>query len=202
MGQPVGIAGGLALARRARGVAGAVAVAAGSGIAVLSFLALPPTTAAISCLLGWSMLAIAVIDARRFIIPDVLSLPAVVLGLVASGSMLDPLQSHLASTDHLIGTCLGGGALWLVREGYHRLRGRPGLGLGDVKLAAAAGAWTGWELLPQVILLASTAALTYAIGRAIVRREALSAAQRIAFGVFLAPSIWAVWVLHQIAHLE
>jgi leader peptidase (prepilin peptidase)/N-methyltransferase len=196
----VAIAGGSTVLRLAGGAAGAVAIALGSGVAVLSFLALPATTAPISCLLGWGMLAIAAIDARRFVIPDVLSLPAVVLGLLASGSMLDPLESHIVSPDHLIGAFLGCAALWLVREAYRRLRGRQGLGLGDVKLAAAAGAWTGWELLPQVILLASVAALTYAIGRAVARREALSGAQRIAFGVFLAPAVWTVWALHEIAH--
>jgi leader peptidase (prepilin peptidase)/N-methyltransferase len=171
----------------------------GLAIAALSFHAFPLKTALVSCLLGWVMLTVAAIDARCFTIPDVLSLPAIVLGLLASGSMLDPSRSQLVSIDHAIGAVLGGAALWLVREAYARLRGCEGLGLGDVKLAAAGGAWTGWENLADVILLAAAAALIFAITRATIRGESLSATERVAFGAFLAPSIWAVWSLSQLA---
>jgi leader peptidase (prepilin peptidase)/N-methyltransferase len=178
---------------------GANAAAIALGIAALSFHAFPPKTALVSCVLGWVMLTIAAIDARCFTIPDVLSLPAIVLGLLASGSMLDPSRSQLVSVDHAIGAFLGGAALWLVREAYARLRGWHGLGLGDVKLAAAGGAWTGWDNLADVILLAAAGALIFAIVRATIRRESLSGTQRVAFGAFLAPSIWVVWSLSELA---
>jgi leader peptidase (prepilin peptidase) / N-methyltransferase len=73
------------------------------------------------------------------------------------------------------------------------------VGLGDVKLAAAAGAWTGWQHLSDVLLLATTVALGLAVAIAIVRRETLSATSRLAFGVFLAPAIWLVWLLRVLA---
>jgi leader peptidase (prepilin peptidase)/N-methyltransferase len=146
------------------------------------------------------MLAIAAIDARRFMIPDALSLPAIPLGLLASGALLDPLQDDLVILDHLIGAGLGGAGFWLVREAYWRLRQREGLGLGDVKLAAAAGAWVGWEHLPEAVLLAAAAALGVAVGLALVARRALSGRERIPFGAFLAPAIWAVWWLRALAH--
>lgn len=174
-------------------------IAIAVGIAAFSFHAFPPKTAIVSSFLGGVMLAIAAIDARRFTIPDVLSLPTIVLGLLASGSMLDPSRSQLVGIDYAIGAFLGGAALWLVREAYARLRGCEGLGLGDVKLAAAGGAWTGWDDLAGVILLASAAALSFVIVRAIIRRESLSGTERVAFGAFLAPSIWVVWSLSELA---
>src|SRR5262245_3127049 len=170
-------------------------VALGVSITVVSFYALGPKAAVASCLLGWSMLAIAAVDARRFVIPDALSLPAVPVGLLASGYLIDPSMHQLICLDHVIGDGVGGALFWLVREADWRVPGREGLGLGDVELAAAAGAWTGWQHLSEVILFATTVALGLAIAIAIVRRETLSATSRLAFGVFLAPSIWIVWLL-------
>ena len=186
---------------RVVGAAGATAVACGVGIAGVSFYVLSPVTALVSCLLGWAMLAIALVDAQRFTIPDVLSLPAIPAGLLASGYLLDPWSSELVNLDHVIGTCLGGAVFWLVREAYWRLRGREGLGLGDVKLAAVAGAWIGWQSLSDVILLAAALALSLALALGLMRGEALSAAARIPFGCFLAPSIWLVWALAALGRL-
>lgn len=175
--------------------AAATAAVGGIGLAGFSFYAFAPWTAVVSCLLGWAMLAIAAVDARRFTIPDVLSLPAVPAGLLASGYLVDPWNSQLVSLAHVIGACLGGTAFWLVREAYWRWRGREGLGLGDVKLAAAGGAWVGWEHLADVVLLAAAGALSFAIALAVVRRGRLSGGERIPFGAFLAPAIWIVWCL-------
>jgi leader peptidase (prepilin peptidase)/N-methyltransferase len=141
------------------------------------------------------MLAIAVVDARRFIIPDVLSLPAIPAGLLASGRLMDPSVADLVRVDHVIGMLAGGLGLWLVRAAYFRVRRREGLGLGDVKLAAVAGAWIGWQSLSDAILLAAALALSLAIALALVRGRELSAAAKIPFGCFLAPSIWLVWAL-------
>jgi leader peptidase (prepilin peptidase) / N-methyltransferase len=181
---------------RVYGAYGLAALAATLAVAALSFYALAPTAALASCLLGWAMLAIAAIDARRFIIPDALSLPAIVLGLLASGYLLDPASDQPVSLDHVIGACLGGAGFWLVREAYRRVRGREGLGLGDVKLAAAAGAWTGWEHLSDVVLLASATALGFSVLLAVGGRKGLSGRERIPFGTFLAPAIWIAWLIH------
>jgi leader peptidase (prepilin peptidase)/N-methyltransferase len=176
-------------------VPGAMAVGLGLCIMLLSLRAFPPRVALVSCFLGWTMLAIAVIDARRFRIPDVLSLPAIPAGLLASGYLLDPASAHLVDLDRIVGACIGGTGLWLLREIYFRMRGREGLGLGDVKLAAAAGAWTGSDHLSYVLLLAAGLALATVIARAVVQGSGLSGSERIAFGCFLAPSIWVVWAL-------
>jgi leader peptidase (prepilin peptidase) / N-methyltransferase len=172
-----------------------VIVLAAMAVAGFSFAVLPLKVAVVSCLLGWAMLAMAVVDARRFIIPDVLSLPTIPAGLLASGRLMDPSAADLVRIDHVIGMLAGGLGLWLVRAAYFRVRGREGLGLGDVKLAAAGGAWIGWQSLSDAILLAAALALSLAIALALVRGKQLSAAAKIPFGCFLAPSIWLVWTL-------
>ena len=60
---------------------------------------------------------------------------------------------------HLIGGVLGFAAFFLIAWLYRQLREREGLGLGDAKLLAGAGAWLGWAALPSVVLLAACTAL-------------------------------------------
>jgi len=172
-----------------------IVVPAVLAVAAFSFTVFPLKLALVSCLLGWTMLAIAVVDARRFIIPDMLSLPAIPAGLLASGRLLEPSAAEIVRIDHVIGMLAGGLGLWLVRAAYFRVRQREGLGLGDVKLAAVAGAWIGWQSLSDVILLAAALALSLVIALGLVRGKELSAAARVPFGCFLAPSIWLVWAL-------
>ena len=172
-----------------------IVVPAALAIVAFSFAVFPLKFALVSCLLGWTMLAIAVVDARRFIIPDVLSLPAIPAGLLASGRLLEPSVAEIVRIDHVIGMLAGGLGLWLVRAAYFRVRQREGLGLGDVKLAAVAGAWVGWQSLSEVILLAAALALSLVIALGLVRGKELSAAARVPFGCFLAPAIWLVWAL-------
>jgi len=173
----------------------AIVVPAALAIPTFSVAVFPVKVALMSCLLGWTMLAIAVVDARRFIIPDVLSLPAIPAGLLASGRLLEPSAAEIVRIDHVIGMLAGGLGLWLVRAVYFRVRQREGLGLGDIKLAAVAGAWIGWQSLSDVILLAAALALSLVIALGLVRGKELSAAARVPFGCFLAPSIWLVWAL-------
>ena len=97
---------------------------AGMAVAAFSFAALPLKVAVVSCLLGWTMLAIAVVDARRFIIPDVLSLPAIPAGVLASGRLMDGSAADLVRVDHVIGMLAGGLGVWLVRAAYFRVRRR------------------------------------------------------------------------------
>ena len=82
-----------------------------------------------------------------------------------------------------------------IRYGYARLRGRQGLGLGDVKLAFVAGAWLDWMMIPLAIQFAAFAALSVYLLRQLVLRRAVSATSRIPFGLFFAPAIWLCLVL-------
>jgi leader peptidase (prepilin peptidase)/N-methyltransferase len=65
--------------------------------------------------------------------------------------------------------------------------------LGDVKLAAVAGGWTGIDGLGPSLLLACVLALTFVL--MYQRTREVTPATALPFGAFLAPSIWLVWVM-------
>jgi leader peptidase (prepilin peptidase)/N-methyltransferase len=140
------------------------------------------------------MIAIAVVDARRFIIPDDLNIAALALAfinatLVANGSVIEAVAS----------TVLRGGALALAFLGlrviYRQLRKRDGLGLGDVKLAGVAGAWLGWQTMSIAVEIAAVSALIVYLGRQRALGRPLRSISYLPFGLFLAPAIWLGWLI-------
>lgn len=102
-----------------------------------------------------AMIVVAFIDLDHRIIPDVISLPGIVVGLaVAAAGLGPPLEASVA------GVLLGGGFLYAVAVGYERLAGRMGMGGGDIKLMAMIGAFLGWKgVLTTLLLASSTGAL-------------------------------------------
>ena len=149
----------------------------------------------LSSLLALALAALSAIDLEAYRLPDALTLPLTALGLVATPLVLqEPLWWQVASA--LFGFAL----LAAVAFAYAKLRGRPGLGLGDAKLLAAAGAWLGAQALPSVLLLACGSALVGLLIRS-WRTGALSATARIPFGPFLAFGIWLVWLYGPLAAL-
>ena len=84
-----------------------------------------------------------------------------------------------------------------LRVAYFGVRGRHGIGLGDVKLAAVAGAWLGWTTIPVAIEIAALAALAVYVVRQFAGGRVMSATARMPFGLFLAPAIWVGWFLEQ-----
>ena len=173
------------------------ACAALAGVSSVLFLA-SPLEAAVSVLFALVMLAIVWSDLQRFIIPDTLSLPMIPAGLYVSWLFSGPWAVETVQTN-LAAALFGYGAFWLIRWGYKVYAGRTGLGLGDVKLAAAAGAWTGFEGLVNVWLLASFAAIGCVLAVKVFSGANISAGTKIAFGAFLAPAIWIVWFAQQAA---
>jgi leader peptidase (prepilin peptidase)/N-methyltransferase len=94
------------------------------------------------------------------------------------------------------------GAFYGIRTLYRYLRGFEGLGMGDVKLAAAAGAWVGLWALPMVLLMATAAAIsTVALRHFIGDKGTITRTTPIPFGSFLAPPIWVIWFYGQVAPL-
>ena len=84
------------------------------------------------------MLAIAIIDWRHFIIPDWLNVAGGLLALMHAAALDPEAMLHGVAIAIVRGTLLA--LIFLaIRSGYARLRGRQGLGLGDVKLAFVAG---------------------------------------------------------------
>lgn len=97
--------------------------------------------------LGAALLALAVIDLHHRILPDRITLPGIVVGLVASATLL---PSGLASA--VTGTVAGGGLFYLIA-----VLSRGGMGGGDIKLIAMIGAFLGWQAVLLTTLLASVA---------------------------------------------
>lgn len=155
--------------------------------AALSQHSLPAS--AMTALLGWQLLLIAVVDGEHFWLPDQLTLPLLATGMLAA-ALLDGLTLVDAGTGAAAGFIL----LWLTALAYRRVRGREGLGGGDPFLLAAGGAWVGWAGLPSVLLWAAVSGLSIPAARVLLRRP-VSGEDRMPFGVFLALGIWLTWVL-------
>ena len=143
----------------------------------------------ISCALGWTLLTLAWIDARTFRLPDLLTLPLILAGL-AEAAWLAP--DDLA--DRALAAGLAYGVLFLLAWGYRIVRKREGLGMGDAKLLAAAGAWLGVAPMPWVAVGGSLLALLWA---AVLRLRGtrLTATLRLPFGPFLAAAFWGAWLI-------
>jgi len=97
-----------------------------------------------------ALIVITVVDLYHQIIPDVISLPGIGVGLIAS--LMIP---QITLFNSLVGTLLGGGSLFLVATLYQSLFKREGMGGGDVKLLAMIGAFLGWKAVILTILLSS-----------------------------------------------
>jgi leader peptidase (prepilin peptidase)/N-methyltransferase len=171
----------------------------GLGVA-LSLAVAPNQRGAFGAALALLMLAIAVSDLRHFIVPNVFTGAAVLLGLVAAALFADApwAQAVLMSVARGVATALPLLALMLAYEWW---RGRPGLGLGDVKLAAVAGVWLDWLTIVGVIEVAALTALAaYVVWRYVLRRP-MAATTPLPFGLFLAPAIWLGWLAEAVLPL-
>lgn len=134
-------------------------------------------------LLTWTLVALTLIDYDKQLLPDDLTLPLLWLGLLIS--FFDVFTDTQSS---LIGAMLGYMVLWTVFQIFKLVTGKEGMGFGDFKLLAALGAWMGWELLPQIILLSSVVGAVTGIFMLITgltKRQ-----QPIPFGPYLAAAGW------------
>jgi leader peptidase (prepilin peptidase)/N-methyltransferase len=141
----------------------------------------------LDCALGWTLLTLAWIDWQHMLLPDVLTLPLVVAGL---GAIL--LRDAPAATEHAAAACAGYLMFRAIEIGYRRLRGRDGLGQGDAKLMAAAGAWLGPGALPSVAFTAALLGLVMVAALRVAGRGSHRGAE-IPFGPSLCAAIWIAW---------
>ena len=146
-------------------------------LAVLNWgVSLHAGMAAIYCT---TLQVLARIDARTRLLPDMLTLPLLWAGLLFQWS-----GGWVELDDAVAGAAAGYGVLWLIWAAFRGCSGRDGIGFGDLKLAAANGAWLGIEALPWALLVASSAACLAALfGRASARLKRFEA---VAFGPYLA----------------
>lgn len=162
-------------------------------IALWAVSALSGWSVLIGCLLGWTLLTLALVDLREKMLPDAITLPLIAVGLAAA-LVLEPL----APVDHAIGAAAGLTLFLAVGAIFRRLRGYDGLGGGDAKLFAAAGAWVGWAGLPSVLLIAAVTALAVVLVMMAGGRRGI-AHEEIAFGPYLCFGFWIVWLYGPLA---
>ena len=168
----------------------AMACAAGA----VSYAAAPNVVGVLGGCLALNMILIALYDWRYFIIPNRLNLLGLLLGLVHAGILGSGVIIQAAGTAMIRGlvTAL---VFFALRVLYAALRGRQGLGLGDVKLAVVAGVWLDWLIIPVAVQMAALAALSLYLLQHLVTGQSISTTKRVPFGFFLAPTIWMCWVL-------
>jgi len=159
-----------------------------------SLVAAPGLDGVLGAFLAALTLAIAIIDSGRYIIPNELTGAALALALLRAGAAGPDADWRAMAVAAIRAACVTVPFLALM-IGYRRWRGRDGLGLGDVKLAAVAGAWLSLVTVFAVIELATLSALgAYVVSGAINKRP-LKATAFLPFGLFLAPAIWIGWLI-------
>ena len=161
---------------------------------VASVILVPDSRGAWGAGLAVLMVAIAAIDARRFIIPDELTAAALALGLAYAVGGDSEIWAQAIAWSVLRGA-VPALAFLGVRAGYRRWRGREGIGLGDVNLAGVAGVWLDWQTIPIAIEIAAVAALGAYLIMHLHLRRTVRPTTRLPFGLFLAPAIWIAWIL-------
>jgi leader peptidase (prepilin peptidase) / N-methyltransferase len=167
--------------------------AVGAGAIWASLAVAPGWSGAAGAILAGLMLAIAVIDHRRMIIPDELNALAFIAGLIAAGVGAEAVPA-IAIWQALVRASLMFALFFGFRAGFRALRGLEGMGLGDVKLAAVAGVWLDWAFLPVAVEIAALSALGAAL-YACLRGDGFHPKARLPFGAFFAPAIWICWLL-------
>jgi leader peptidase (prepilin peptidase)/N-methyltransferase len=152
------------------------AVTGGVFVAAFELYGLTPLLA-VRLVFACSMIVLFVIDLRHRILPNIITVPGIVIGFAAS---LWLAPGWLSS---LIGLVMGGGVLFLIGEVYYRTRGVEGMGMGDVKMLAMIGAFLGWPLMLLTLILASFAGALFGGLMMASGRGGMKAA--LPFGTFL-----------------
>jgi leader peptidase (prepilin peptidase)/N-methyltransferase len=152
----------------------------------------------------WSLLSALLVvltatDIRERILPDVVNLSGFVIGILFSFFMVPtdgaslwlsnlmfefpPPRAVLSVVDALMGAAVGAGLLWIVGEGYFKLRGKEGMGLGDVKMMGMVGAFFGVKRTLLTVLFGSL--LGSVIGIVIIAVSRKGRDYELPFGAFL-----------------
>ena len=148
---------------------------------VWHFGATPQALAAL--VLTWTLIALSVIDLQHQILPDVLVLPLLWLGLILN---LNSLFTDIHAS--VYGAVAGYLSLWLLFHVFLLITGKEGMGYGDFKLFALFGAWLGWQMLPQILLLSALVGAISGLGMILFMGK--DKAVPIPFGPYLAAAGW------------
>lgn len=126
-----------------------------------------------------AIIVISFIDLDHQIIPDLISLPGIVIGFFCSFAI-----PCISWTDSLLGILLGGGSLYLVAGGYQLLTKKEGMGGGDIKLLGMIGAFIGWKAIFPIIFISSF--MGTLVGVPVMMIKGANSKLAIPFGPFLA----------------
>lgn len=127
----------------------------------------------------WTLITLALIDAKTMLLPDNLTLPLMWLGIAVNyNHLFVDLQSSV------LGAMIGYMSLWSLFQVFRLVTGKEGMGFGDFKILAAIGAWGGWQILPFTIFVASLLGAVIGILMMLIQRQKES--QPIPFGPWLA----------------
>lgn len=129
-------------------------------------------------LFGCALIVLFAIDLEHHLLPNVITLPGIALGFVFS------LVTEPGWQASLIGIVVGAGVLFVIAEGYYRLRHEEGLGMGDVKMLAMIGAFLGWKLTLVTLMLGSLAGSI--VGLVVIASSHGDMKYALPFGTFLA----------------
>lgn len=146
-------------------------------VGAVSVYGLTPLTA-VRVVFACALVVLFAIDLRHRILPNVITLPGIVAGFIASLFLPPGWRSSL------IGIVAGGGVLFAISEIYYRTRGREGLGMGDVKMLAMIGAFLGWPYMLLALVVASLSGSCVGLALIASGRGGMQAA--LPFGTFLA----------------
>jgi len=135
-------------------------------------------------------LSISIIDWRTMRIPNWINALLGVSGLLFSNFL--PLPGAM---DAIAGGVIGGALALILRSLYFKVKAIHGLGLGDVKLIAASGCWTGTAGLMPMLFVASIVALSYCGVQALAGRRVTSTT-RLPFGPFLCSGLLLIAAVH------
>ena len=138
----------------------------------------PDALLASRLVLATSLVVLFMIDLEHHILPNVITLPGIVVGFLFS-FIAEPFP-----TSSLIGIVLGGGVLYAIAAGYYAIRKEEGMGMGDVKMLAMIGAFLGWPAVVLTLILSSFSGAI--IGLAMIAFARADGRHALPFGTFLA----------------
>ena len=145
------------------------------------------------------LLVLTITDLRERILPDKVNLTGAIMGIIFAAAVplgdgtalwlatrwfpFPPPSMALSVCDALLGAAAGFGFLWIVSEGYFRLRGREGMGLGDVKMMGMVGTFMG--LKATLLVIMAGALLGSVIGTLFILLRRKGSDYELPFGTFL-----------------
>jgi len=146
--------------------------------------------------LCWLLVALALLDAEHFWLPDWLTLPGIGLGfLFTLGENRthwffdNPVSIGQAAWSSILAILASAGIVLVIRLAYWLIRRQEGMGLGDAKLMAMLGAWLGLfgalKCFAIAVFAASAAAMIWLAILALRRKAGDWARMPLPLGIFL-----------------